>query len=78
MNSNARNAEIFTNPSVFVQAAKTRALAPAAGKMTAKSSFPSFHPQDPTQAWIWVVLKLPDLAHPAAVFREPDDRSRAL
>jgi len=67
------------NPSVFVQAAKTRDPAPAVGGMKAKNNCPSFHPRDPAQAWIWVALRLPVHAHPAAVFREPDNQcSRAL
>jgi hypothetical protein len=79
MNLNVRNAEIFMNPSVFVQAAKTKDPALAAGGMKAKNNCPSFHPPDPAQAWIWVVLRLPVLARPVAVFREPDDQcSRAL
>ena len=79
MNLNVRNAGIFMNPSVFVQTAKTRGPAPAAGGMKAKSNCPSFHPPDPDQARIWVVLRLPVLARPAAVFREPDDQcSRVL
>ncbi len=79
MNSNVRNAETFMNPSVFVQAAKTRDLAPVAGEMKAKNNCPSFHPPDPAQVWIRVALSLPVLARPAAVFREPDDQcSRAL
>ena len=52
MNSNVKNAEIFMNPSAFVQTAKTRALAPAAGGMKVKNNCPSFHPPDPAQTWI--------------------------
>jgi hypothetical protein len=79
MNSNVRNAETFMNPSVFVQAAKTRDPAPVAGEMKAKNNCPSFHPPDPVKAWIRVVLRLPVLARLAAVFREPDNRcSREL
>ena len=80
MNLNVRNAEIFMNPSAFVQTAKTRALAPVAGGMKAKNNCPSFHPPDPAQGWIWEVLRLPVHAvHLAAVFREPDDQcSRVL
>jgi hypothetical protein len=80
MNSNVRNAEIFMNPSAFVQTARTRDLAPAAGGVKAKNNCPSFRPQDPDQTWIRVVPGLPvHAARPAAVFREPDDQcSRAL
>ena len=79
MSSNVRNAGIFTNPSVFVQTAKTRAPALPAGGMKAKNNYPSFHPRDPVRAWIWEALRLPVHARRAAVFREPDDQcSRVL
>jgi hypothetical protein len=75
MSLSVKNAETFTNPSVFVQTAKTRAPAPTVGEMKAKNNCPSFHPPDPVRAWIWEVLRLPVHVGQAAVFPEPDDRA---
>ena len=79
MNLNVRNAGTFTNPFVFVQTAKIRAPVPPAGGMKAKNNYPSFHPLDPVQIWIWELLRPQVHVRLTAVFREPDDKcSRAL